>query len=249
MQLRNTTQQYQSALANYCRTGMLENIPGVVKENVPQYRRLVLNVIDDMLQNAYPLTYDLLEEAEWNAIVHDFFTNHPCQSPQVWYMPKEFYQYLTETTHSILDTYSFLKELLWFEWVEVELFMMEDQLISAAASGDLRTDKLMINPEHLLLTFEYPVHQKNPGTIRASDKGHYFVVGHRNSDGEVIFTDVAAALVRMIEYLEEAPYTGTELFSLFERENALQLSETDKEAVLNFLQTALQQGLIAGFAK
>ncbi|MBO9619561.1 MAG: putative DNA-binding domain-containing protein [Niabella sp.] len=249
MQSRNATQHYQSALAGYCRTGMLENIPGVVQENVPQYRRLVLNVIDDMLQNAYPLTYDLLKETEWNAIVHDFFSNHPCQSPQVWYMPREFYQYLTETAHPILTTYSFLKELLWFEWIEVELFMMEDQRVPATANGALQTDKLVLNPEHSLLTFEYPVHQKNPKKISNADKRHYFVVAHRNSNGEVIFTDVTAALMRMVEYLAEAPYTTTELFSLFETEYGLQLSETDKEAILNFLKTALQQELIAGFAK
>lgn len=60
MQLLNHTHQHQSALAAYCRTGELPDIPGVVMENVPQYRRLVYNVIDDMLQNAYPLTYEYL---------------------------------------------------------------------------------------------------------------------------------------------------------------------------------------------
>ena len=94
MLLHDTTRRYQSALAGYCRSGQLEPIPGIHNEHISHYRRLVYNVVDDMLQNAYPLTHALLGAIEWKNLVNEFFTHHPCQSPQVWYMPKEFYQYL-----------------------------------------------------------------------------------------------------------------------------------------------------------
>ena len=108
MQLLDSTYKHQSNLAAYCRTGKLPEIPGIISENVSQYRRLVYNVVDDMLQNAYPLTVDLFTKKEWDKTVNDFFTNHPCQSPQVWYMPKEFYNYLTEIKNPLLKKYPFL---------------------------------------------------------------------------------------------------------------------------------------------
>ncbi len=247
MPLLDTTYMYQSGLAAYCRTGNLPAIPGINADNVIQYRRLVYNVVDDMLQNAYPLTYALLSAEEWEHVVNEFFINHPCQSPQVWYMPKEFYQYLSDTKHPLLKKYPFLADLLWFEWVEVELFMMKDKTVHAGNSGDVLFSKLVLNPEYQLLLFSYPVHEKSAKYITPDDKGSYYVIAHRNKEGEVIFTSIAPALVRMIEYLSVTPLSITDLFSMFQQEHQVSLTEVDQKAIIQFFTNAYQQQLIIGF--
>lgn len=247
MQLLESTFTHQSNLAAYCRTGKLPGIPGIIKENVLHYRRLVYNVVDDMLQNAYPLVHELLTATEWKKAVNDFFTNHPCQSPQVWYMPKEFYQYLSCTKHSLLKKYPFLEELLWFEWVEVELFMMADKMVQADKTGDVLFSKLVLNPEHHLLSFNYPVYSKNAKFITLTDKCPYFVIAHRNTEGEVIFTDSSPALLRMIEYLSETPLSIKELFNEFQLEYNMILSAEDQKAIIHFFENAYKQQLIIGF--
>ena len=247
MQLLETTRQHQSNLALYCRSGKLTEIPGINKDNIIQYRRLVYNVVDDMLQNAYPLTYQTLTVKEWNNVVKDFFTNHPCQSPQVWYMPKEFYEYLVETKHPLLKTYLFLKELLEFEWMEVELFMMEDKPVIVNETGDILLNKMLLNPEHKLMHFNYPVHLKNPLDIRESQKGNYFVVAHRNQEGEVIFTECNPGLIRMLEYLQENPLSIKDLIKNLKKEYALPLTVEDHQKLVLFFREAYQQNLIAGF--
>jgi hypothetical protein len=247
MQLLDTTQMHQSNLAAYCRTGKLPAIPGINLENVTHYRRLVYNVVDDMLQNAYPLTFELLTAKEWKNAVNDFFINHSCQSPQVWYMPKEFYEYLSESKHALLKKYPFMEELLWFEWIELEMFMMEDKTVKAESSGDILFSKLVLNPEHKLLSFQYPVHRKNPKFITHSDRGNYFLIAHRNSEGDVIFTDCTPALVRMIEYLAERPLSVSALFSAFQQEYNLTIAEEDQKAIIHFFDNAFFQNLIIGF--
>ncbi len=247
MPLLDTTYMYQSGLAAYCRTGSLPAIPGINAYNVIQYRRLVYNVVDDMLQNAYPLTHALLSVEEWEQVVNEFFIHHPCQSPQVWYMPKEFYQYLSDTKHPLLKKYPFLADLLWFEWVEVELFMMEDKTARAGNSGDVLFSKLVLNPEHQLLLFNYPVHEKSAKYITRGDKGNYYVIAHRNTEGEVNFTSIAPALARMIEYLSSAPLSITDLFDMFRQEYDLPLTEDDQKIIIQFFTNAYQQQLIIGF--
>ncbi len=249
MQLPESTFTHQSNLASYCRTGKLPGIPGMIRENVHHYRRLVFNVVDDMLQNAYPLAHELLTAKEWERAVNDFFTKHPCQSPQVWYMPKEFYQFLADTRHPLLKKYPFLEELLWFEWVEVELFMMEDKMAQAVTTGNVLFSRLVLNPEHHLLSFNYPVHSKNAKFIRLSDKGKYYVIAHRNTEGEVIFTDSSPALVRMVEYLSETPLSIKELFNEFQQEYHMILSAEDQKAIIRFFENAYKQQLIIGFGK
>lgn len=249
MQLLESTFAHQSNLAAYCRTGKLPGIPGVIRENLPHYRRLVYNVVDDMLQNAYPLAHELLTAKEWKMAVNDFFTNHSCQSPQVWYMPKEFYQHLAGTKHPLLKKYPFLEELLWFEWVEVELFMMADKIVQADKTGDVLFSRLVLNPEHQLLSFNYPVQSKNAHFITLADKGTYFVIAHRNTEGEVIFTDSSPALLRMVEYLSERPLSIKELFNEFQQEYNMILSSEDQKAIIQFFENAYKQQLIIGFGK
>ncbi|HEY0298656.1 MAG TPA: DNA-binding domain-containing protein, partial [Arachidicoccus sp.] len=128
MQPLTKTFEQQSKLAFFCRTGKYETLENVNENNVYHYRRLVFNVVEDMLQSAYPLASELLTKEEWINVTKDFFANHPCVSPQVWSMPKEFYEYLFAIEHHPLMTkYPFLQELLWFEWLEVEMYMMEDK--------------------------------------------------------------------------------------------------------------------------
>jgi hypothetical protein len=186
------THRYQSALAAYCRTGRYKDLPGVRTRHVNHYRRLVFNVVEDMLRSAYPLTHHLLSGREWKAMVQDFFAHHPCQSPQVWYMPKELYEYLLQKEHALLRKYPFLSELLWLEWLEVELFMMEDRPASYIAAGDMLTDSLILNPEHHLQHFQYPVHIKQARQISDADKGDYFLVLFRKPEnGEVAFMNLS----------------------------------------------------------
>mgnify|MGYP002628751886 FL=1 len=214
MQLLETTRSHQSNLATYCRTGEYTSIPGVNEKHVHHYRRLVYNVIDDTLRSAFPLTVNLLKSKEWNDTVQRFFSEHPCQSPQVWTMPKEFYTYLDETQPKLLKKYPFLLELIWFEWLEVELYMMPDKESEFDGKGELETDLLVINPEHILQSFTYPVHLKNAKFITVTDKGNYFLVMHRLPEsGKVEFTDLSPFLVRMLELLSEQPSTSDDLTS------------------------------------
>jgi hypothetical protein len=248
MQLLESTYKSQSVLASYCRTGKKKPKNGVNTKNVSHYRRLVFNIVDDMLQSAYPLTYNLLTDKEWKKTVNDFFSGHPCQSPQVWYMPKEFYQYLSITQNPVLTKYPFLDDLLLFEWTEVELFMMEDIAINFSKIGDVLFSKLIINPEHLFLQFNYPVHKKKAKLITESDKGNYFLVAHRHPDNyNIFFTDLSAALAKMLDYLANESLTVKEIFGKFQQEFNLQLSEADCHKVIRFFENALKQKLIVGF--
>jgi hypothetical protein len=244
MPLLDTTRSWQQSLANYCRSGEYKPIAGVREQHVQHYRRLVYNVVDDTLRAAYPLTYNLLNAVEWNGMVQEFFQEHACSSPQVWYMPKEFYEYFVQHQPAVQEKYPFLAELLLFEWLEVEIYMMEDCPADLSATGDLFTQPLKINPEHHLQYFNWPVHLKNAAQIGAADKGHYFLALHRRPDsGEVLFTSLSPALVCMLENLATAPATLETLIN--QACSALQLSPTPeiRSASAQFFHQALESRL------
>ncbi len=269
----NATVQHQSSLASYCRTGHYEPIPGVRDRHVIQYRTLVVNIVGDILVTAFPLTYELLDESDWEALVACFLADHPCQSPQVWKMPGEFYAFLSNQDHAfqvndplLSDRYPFLLDLLYFEWLEVDLFMMEDRHVDYVLEGDHPTTPgadalatrgadapavpLVINPEHLLQHFHYPVHLKHPTDISLEDKGDYFLVLFRHPDsGQVQFMDLSPALVFLLELLSSGPVSMESLtreictvFNLPENEDVIQ-------PISAFIRRGLENKLILGYTK
>lgn len=174
----------EKKFAGYCRTGNFVRLKKTTPNRLPHYRKLVFNVIDDTLQTAYPLTFGLLTKPEWKELVNDFFGTHNCQSYQVWKMPYELYQYVLNNRLSIKQKYPQLLNLLLFEWMEIEVFMMEDiETPSFKTSGQLITDDLILNPEHFLLATEYPVHYKKAKEISAADKSIYYILIFREQIG------------------------------------------------------------------
>jgi hypothetical protein len=248
----NTTAQHQSSLAHYCRTGHYEPIPGVRDRHVIQYRTLVLNIVGDILVSAFPLTHALLEASEWEALVDCFLSDHPCQSAQVWKMPGEFYGFLSNQDHplharypTMSDKYPFLLDLLYFEWLEIDLFMMEDMPVEM-----LDADTLVVNPEHLLQHVHYPVHLKNPADIRPEDKGDYFLVLFRHPDsGQVQYMDLSPALVYLIELLSSAPATQESLILELCAVFNLPANEDVTQPISAFISRGLENKLLLGYTK
>ena len=250
MSLLETTHQYQSDLANYCRTGNSSLIPGANKANIKQYKHICFYIVAEMLEATYPLTQTLLKGKEWSTLIKEFIKNYPCSSPQVWYMPKEFYQYLSSISHPILLKYPYLLELLWFEWLELALYMMEDTPATYIAVGNIETDELILNPEIHFQHFHYPVHLKKAKTIQEGDIGNYYLVIHRKPDtSEVLFTDVSQAFKLMLEMLSKKPYTVCDLTKAICQNLGIMYSKQVLHTTTKFLHECLKSQLIIGFSK
>jgi uncharacterized protein len=238
--------KYQSSLANYCRTGKYTPIPGVKEKNVGRYRQLIFNVVNSSLQAAYPLTYNLLEESEWDKMAQVFFSSHRCRSPMVWQMPKELYEFAVETNYPLIKKYPFLLDILLLEWKEVELYMMEDIKPHSFTSEKLFGAGYVLNPEITVLSLEFPVHLKNAGIISENDRGHYFVSLHREPEtGRVLFTNMQYPHVQVIEKLAQQPVSFDELLKIF-----LQYApeEQAQRALRDFVDASLSSKLILGKA-
>lgn len=240
--------EQQRLLSDYCRTGDEPELQGVTSGRVEHYRRLVYNVVEDSIATAYPVTKSFLDGEEWDGIVHDFFSHHKCSSAQVWKMPHEFYGYITDIEHPLLTAYPFLADLLWFEWLEVELFLMEDiETAPYRNSGDLLTDSLVLNPESTVISFSYPVHKTPPADIHDTDKGQYYVLMFRQPDtGSVQFFEMSLFFAWLLEQLEEKGNTVSELL-----EQATELFGVSKEDAtrhtITFLHSLQEKGYLLGF--
>lgn len=248
MSLHVDTKNIQSDFAAYCLTGQKVNIPGVKKQGLAQYRRLVRGVFMDALETSFPITRDYLNNETWNKLVDDFMAKHKCQSWQVWNIAGEFYDYSISEKFSENLGLPVLKDLLQFEWAETELYNMKDKEIPAHnLIGDLHMDIPVFNPEFRLFRFEYPVHILKP-ELAEGKIGEYYLLLFRNlKDGKIHFLDISAWHVWMIEqiavYSKSLEQTLLTAQSLFENFNE-QKFKNNSVGFLNHLQ---KKNFLLGF--
>lgn len=200
MLLKNDTYVAQAKLASYCRTGIETKITRALTGRLPQYRRLVYNIIKDTLATTYPIACKYIDKNIWEKICHDFFSNHSCSHPQVWRMPKEFLEYCKEKQVAEQYALPYLNDLLYFEWLEAEMYMMEDMPYpSYRSSGNWLQNRLALNPEYELFKLDYPVHLVNP-IVANNKKGAYFVLLFREKEsGRIQFVNLSALYAFLIE--------------------------------------------------
>ncbi len=242
----NKTFALQTDLGLYCRTGI--NQPKTsIQEHTFHYRRLVYNVIKDTLKTAYPLTRKLIGKKRWKKSVANFFENHKCETPQIWKLPIEFCDYYNENQLPFKKHFPFIKELLQYEWLEIEVFMMEDLPIEKFKTENSSKEEILIpNPEIKILPLQYPIHIKKIKQITETDKGQYFVSIHRDyNTKQVKFNDLSYPFVEMLIKINEEETTIDDLKTIFSKyENDSNKTET---AVNNFVSFAFQNNLVLGF--
>lgn len=192
MNLLKQTYDIQENLGSYCKTGLEQDIPGITTNRVHHYRRLVFNAVKNTLEQAYPISLQVLGEEEFEKMIHEFFSNHDCKTPQIWKLPGEFYEYALKEDFSTKYDYPWLNDMLLFEWIEIEVHTMPDANQSKFKEiKDLLNDKLIINKEHRLIKLEYPVHLKTADHLE-ENKGNYFVLISRDPiEGKVLFFNLS----------------------------------------------------------
>lgn len=248
-QLRKDTHEQQSLLAEYCRNGVVpENLIDINKDNLHTYRRLCYNIADDVIETAYPITYSFLPAEPWNKLVHDFYAEHKCQTPQVWRMPLEFYDYCLEKDIAGKLGLPYLNDLLYFEWLELDVHTMEDiEYPTAKEKGDWLNEPIAFNPEHKLVKLTYPVHTTAPTDKLEEKKGDYFLLIYREKEsGKVQFIDLSMFYTFILENLKN----GVLLKDILVEANSLfQVNDIKllKDRSLEFIEDLRKRQFIIGF--
>lgn len=241
--LKPETKKIQEQFTLYCRTGDKNYLPTLSNpQHVHHYRRLTLNITKQSLATSYPLLKKYLSSDQWDHLIDLFFSNHACQNNKIWLMPKEFYEYVIQKNIQEEWEIPFLNDLLHLEWIETELYTMEDMPMPAFLPiTDIYAQPLVLHPEHKLLQFTFPVHQKNANLIETIDKGIYFLLAYRQQF-KVHFLSLSPLYAFIIEQL----HASQPLHLILEAAEVLLPNEIDREEVDRFIQTLLSRQFILG---
>ena len=206
----------QAEFAAYIRDPEQNPIPADVKQDrMLMYRQLFFNNIEGFLSGNFPVLRQLLDDAEWIALVQDFFAKHRCESPHFSEIPEEFLYYL-EHERDTAEDFPFLLELAHYEWVEMALsisnelplpepnFIPQDTEQSAGFKvDDLLTKHLKVSPLAWSLAYQYPVHKIGPSHIPLSPPAlATFLIVYRNHKDDVNFLEITPMTYRLLEIIQ-----------------------------------------------
>jgi hypothetical protein len=249
MLLNPNTKIQQEKLADYCRTGEYTPLEGVTPNRVHHYRRLIFNIALDTLSTAYPITKKLLGSESWKEIVEKFYSESECTTPYVWRMPLDFYEFVksNQSLNELMQRHPFILDLIYFEWIELEMYMMEDiPQDSGKPNGDLKKDVLVLNPESKVLLLDFPVHRLAPEEITSNHKGKYYCLCFREPiDRKIQFIDLSAYYAFLIENL----YAGNAVEDVIAHaaEDMSLPIEKIEENTMPFIEHLRSSGFVLGF--
>jgi hypothetical protein len=163
-------------------------------------------------------------------------------------MPLEFYDYCLEKGIAGQLGFPFLNDLLYVEWLELDVHTMEDiPYPSYTTEGDWFNNKIAINPEYKLIKLTYPVHTTAPTSLEGKEGTFFLLIYREKESGNVQFVDLSILYAYILEQI-----AGGELLKdvLVEANNLFQLNNISllKEHAQNFINDLQQRKFILGFA-
>lgn len=248
MLLSQETSGYQRMLAEFCRRGDGELIPGMREGRAEVYRDLVFSVVEDTLARAYPITKARLGSELWAQLTQDFFSHYACSSPHLWQMPRELISFAKDSHYRRRSRLPYLDDLLRFEWVEIEVFNMEDAIYPAVRSdGDFLKDILIVNQECRILELSYPVFRPATEKELATAAQFRLLVYRHPERLTVEFIELSPFFAELLRRLSEAPQAVEKILSELTKCECVRPTPEMIAKVSAFVENLNHAGMIRGF--
>ncbi len=236
-----------TAFSRCIRTGRLDASLNIPADRLEVYIDLVQSGVKDTLKKAYPLAHSLLTEQEWGDITSAFFAEEDCPSPLLWKMPKAFLEFARKKSWDIKLDIPFLLDLLDFEWLEIEVFMMPDAPdLAFSREGNPLDEILYLNPESRIAVYTYPVFQKLSRTS-PPDQGAYPLLAYRHPDsGQVRFIALSPFFLSVLQQISLHTLPARKAIEKAAKEFAIPKAKALKAAE-GFLLSLIKERAIYGF--
>jgi hypothetical protein len=196
--------QYQ--FAAYLRDPDNQPVPDNIEpRRMAIYRELFYNNIEGFVANGFPVLRQLFSDEAWHSMIRDFMIKHHCKTPLFHQIGREFMAYLENDRDNENDPI-FIQELAHYEWVELALSVLDDELAPAKinSSQDILDISFKTSPLAWPLVYNYPVHQIGPDfqPNEASISPVHLLV-YRNKEDSITFLELNPVSARLINLLNE----------------------------------------------
>ena len=234
--------QWQDQFAGYIRNPG-DGLPAIMKdERLAVYRELFFNNVESIIRRAFPVAIRIIGEELWSELAVDYFARHHASIRSYPRLASEFLEYLSSC--ELDQRYPvFLRELMHYEWLELELDLAEGSMTEGEDSSVLDIVP-GLSPVVRLQTYSFPVHRISPDFITDTRDQDTHLLLYRDSDWNVRFNELAPLSMALLSLVEgNESESGSDLVvALMEAIPAP--VETIRGHASGFLQEMYEKGIV-----
>lgn len=243
-------QQIQQAFIAHIKDPEHQSAPADIEDRrMAIYRELFFNNVEGFVASAFPVLKSLYKDADWQALVRQFFIRYQCSSPYFLHIAEHFLHYLQQ--HYVITARDpvFMLELAHYEWAE--LYLATKQL--SLPEIPLPTKQISFAPLRLsslvmLLAYPYAVHRISTEYQPQAPGGMQYYLLYRNAQDEVKFVLINQLTAALLQTLQQT--AGVTLQALITQLLPLvpQLTDTAlKRGATALLQDFAAKGVLVSF--
>jgi hypothetical protein len=179
--------------------------PGIEARRLAIYRELFFNNIASFVENGFPILQSLLPADLWRRLSEGFFADHRCHTPYFHEISEEFVRYFNSLDWPELAVLPWARELVHFEWVELEADIAEageGDDIPASSAGDLLAGIPLVSSLAWPLVYHWPVHRfAAEGVPEHVPEQPSCLLVYRDADDDVQLLDITPLTAHLLESL------------------------------------------------
>lgn len=197
-------QQYQAQFTAYIRNpAQNKKPPKVNASRLAVYKKAVFNNIVESVSICFPVCQAVIGKRVWQKLMRAFVATYAAESPIFREIPQQFLIFLEASA----TVPAYFKQLAHYEWVELAVTMQQTQQLALSDLTDFLHEKPVLAAAHMLLEYDYPVHQIS-AKFKPTEPHKTNLLVFRNAEYQVKFIELNPITHRLLQIIEQQDLTG-----------------------------------------
>ncbi len=207
-------QRYQAQFAAYIRNPTHNQKPPKVNaRRLAIYKKAVFNNIVDSISVCFPVCQTVIGKRAWQKLMREFVATYAATSPIFREIPQQFLFFLEK----IETVPAYFKQLAHYEWVELAVSKQQTKQTILSDLTDFLHEKPILATAHMLLEYDYPVHEISAKFKPKQSKKTTFLV-FRNPEYQVKFIELNPITYRLLQLIEVENLSGKQALTQLAQE-------------------------------
>lgn len=207
-------QQYQAQFTAYIRNPILNKKPPKVNASrLAVYKKAVFNNIVDSVSVCFPVCQTVIGKRAWQKLMREFVATYAAATPIFREIPQQFLLFLD----NFETVPAYFKQLAHYEWVELAVSKQQSKQTILSDLTDFLHEKPIIAAAHMLLEYDYPVHQISAKFKPKQPKKTTLLV-FRNPEYQVKFIELNPITYRLLQLIDFENLSGEQALTQLAQE-------------------------------
>lgn len=197
---------------------LIDQKKGFSNSSIGVYQKLVYTRYEEVIKNSLPLFIKHISQKKLTKTIEKFMKDTP-KTPFVWQIPNDFRKFVKK--NKLFNDKKYLYELMYYDWIEIELYMREYKL--KKQDKFKYKDSYKLSKTARIKKFDFDI----VGNDYNKKRENYVIIYYDFDSHDIIYREINPLIFYVLKNLNKKQSFEKSLQELCE-ENEIDLHETKK---------------------